>query len=119
MLPQLAPAAFDRQNHTIRGGGIVLGEMLPDADEIVVGAPRPNDGQHSQRPPSIRPARRRATAITSATDTYGLGPLSMPSRARTPSSSTEDRKGVVMGKSVSVHVDIGGRRLIKNKNNKD
>src|SRR3546814_5120174 len=27
MLPQLAPAAFDRQNHTHRGGGIGPGDM--------------------------------------------------------------------------------------------
>src|SRR3546814_11896917 len=30
---------------------------------------------------------------------------------------TEDRKSVVSGKSVSVRVDLGGRRIIKQKNN--
>src|SRR3546814_20188788 len=32
--------------------------------------------------------------------------------------SLQDRKSVVSGKSVSVRVDLGGRRIIKNKNNK-
>src|SRR3546814_20769610 len=32
--------------------------------------------------------------------------------------SSRDRKSVVSGKSVSVRVDLGGRRFIKKKNNK-
>src|SRR3546814_7591458 len=41
-------------------------------------------------------------------------PLTPPSRARPP-----DRKSVVSGKSVSVRVDLGGRRIIKKKKKKD
>src|SRR3546814_11586289 len=33
--------------------------------------------------------------------------------------SGQDRKSVVEGKSVSVRVDVGGRRIIKQKQNKD
>src|SRR3546814_16759018 len=50
--------------------------------------------------------------------------LPTPSRSSLPrmifSSSAgpcEDRKSVVEGKSVSVRVDLGGRRIIKKKNN--
>src|SRR3546814_12683885 len=34
------------------------------------------------------------------------------------STGQEDRKSVVSGKSVSLRVDLGGRRIIKQKNNK-
>src|SRR3546814_14965554 len=39
-----------------------------------------------------------------------------PVRSCRNASLTRDRKGVVSGKSVSVRVDIGGRRIIKQKN---
>src|SRR3546814_13766090 len=38
------------------------------------------------------------------------------SRVRTERFHREDRKSVVQGKSVSVRVDLGGRRIIKKKN---
>src|SRR3546814_17902587 len=38
-----------------------------------------------------------------------------PTSPRTRSASLSDRKSVVEGKSVSVRVDLGGRRSIKNK----
>src|SRR3546814_15548799 len=37
--------------------------------------------------------------------------------ADTPGMPPRDRKSVVEGKSVSVRVDLGGRRIIKKKNN--
>src|SRR3546814_17545807 len=48
-------------------------------------------------------------------------PLTCPSRARETGSfgsagrNTGDRKSVVLGRSVSVRVDLGGRRIIKKK----
>src|SRR3546814_12343661 len=41
-----------------------------------------------------------------------------PSTDSTPPATKEDRKSVVKGKSVSVRVDLGGRRFIKKKKNK-
>src|SRR3546814_12770815 len=43
----------------------------------------------------------------------GLEPLLMPP----PAKERTDRKSVVEGKSVSVRVDLGGRRIIKKKKN--
>src|SRR3546814_19304112 len=37
-------------------------------------------------------------------------------KSRLQISQKEDRKSVVSGKSVSVRVELGGRRIIKNKN---
>src|SRR3546814_17051545 len=39
--------------------------------------------------------------------------------AQVESTTSEDRKSVVWGKSVSVRVDLGGRRIIKKKNQID
>src|SRR3546814_17980314 len=39
-----------------------------------------------------------------------------PDRLRGPVIKKKDRKSVVQGKSVSVRVDLGGRRIIKKKN---
>src|SRR3546814_17107701 len=38
-----------------------------------------------------------------------------PFRRSPPAARSEDRKGVVSGKSVSVRVDLGGRRIITKK----
>src|SRR3546814_17149691 len=45
--------------------------------------------------------------------------LLSPQAASARAPSEEDRKGVVSGKSVSVRVDLGGRRIIKKKKKKD
>src|SRR3546814_19219004 len=42
--------------------------------------------------------------------------LSMPALSRRIQTLEQDRKSVVSGKSVSVRVDLGGRRIIKQKN---
>src|SRR3546814_16588991 len=42
----------------------------------------------------------------------------MPSWSRSSSAPSRDRKSVVSGKSVYVRVDLGGRRIINNKNYK-
>src|SRR3546814_12712710 len=56
---------------------------------------------------------------------YGMGDVSARARSwtrgemadnRDASSGASDRKSVVEGKSVSVSVDLGGRRIIKKKN---
>src|SRR3546814_20722203 len=41
-----------------------------------------------------------------------------PGRHRRRGGQKQDRKSVVEGKGVSVRVDLGGRRIIKKKNNK-
>src|SRR3546814_15756283 len=46
-----------------------------------------------------------------------LNGIAVARRPAQVASGTEDRKSVVWGKSVSVRVDLGGRRLIKNKHN--
>src|SRR3546814_10579242 len=79
---------------------------------------------------SIRRARRRATPLAAPRHTRSIAPIgTSPSgprclrrtpliardrRRRAPSRAI-DRKRVVEGKSVSVRVDIGGRRIIKKK----
>src|SRR3546814_13901421 len=52
-------------------------------------------------------ARRQAARSDSTTTTRGR---------RAPSALQNDRKSVVEGTSVSVRVDLGGRRIIKTKN---
>src|SRR3546814_19566900 len=49
----------------------------------------------------------------------GLIPVERSSHSsRAPPKRARDRKSVVEGKSVSVRVDLGGRRVLKKKNNK-
>src|SRR3546814_15018690 len=79
-----------------RGSGLVLGQRLSGR------AGRPA-GEISQAPVARGPAER-------ATDsTYQTGRRPRVGRVG-------DRKSVVEGKSVSVRVDPGGRRIIKKKN---
>src|SRR3546814_13907110 len=64
---------------------------------------------------NLTPPRSRATAAAVLMLMFniiglGLGPL-FAGIVR------EDRKSVVSGKSVSVRVDLGGRRILKQKNN--
>src|SRR3546814_13958712 len=47
-----------------------------------------------------------------------LGPSAQPRRDRRDRLDRGDRKSVVYGKSVSVRVDLGGRRIIKKKKQK-
>src|SRR3546814_13904093 len=60
-------------------------------------------------------ARRnsRASRNTTLAPTWAIGSL-LPSRSSRARSL--DRKSVVEGKRVTVHVDLGGRRTIKQKN---
>src|SRR3546814_18856427 len=44
--------------------------------------------------------------------------VTVSGKAACPSPSIPDRKSVVQGKSVSVRVDLGGRRIIKKKKKK-
>src|SRR3546814_15940569 len=53
---------------------------------------------------------RAACALGEACENVGIGP---------PAEGGRDRKSVGEGKSVSVRVDLGGRRIIKKKNNRD
>src|SRR3546814_11217223 len=45
-----------------------------------------------------------------------LGPLWLLPRRMWPAMAVVDRKSVVSGKSVSVRVEVGGRRIVKKKN---
>src|SRR3546814_16069878 len=56
-------------------------------------------------------ARRGASPVSALPAEHGDG-------TATVRPGSEDRKSVVSGKSVSVRVDLGGRRLIKKKKNK-
>src|SRR3546814_11399923 len=66
-----------------------------------------------QPPPGARSNRGRAGPATSpqVDSTDGWSPPRRPQGNR----GTEERKSVVEGKSVSVRVDSGGRRIIKKK----
>src|SRR3546814_13258432 len=64
--------------------------------------PRGSQGGHS-------PAPSIGSAGAAARGSLGSPPQPMPSRRR----REPDRKSVVQGKSVSVRVDLGGRRFIK------
>src|SRR3546814_11361950 len=63
------------------------------------------DGQRKRRHGRSRPGESDG----------GLNFVVMPDSFRHP--TIQDRKSVVSGKSVSVRVDLGGRRIIKKKNN--
>src|SRR3546814_11354923 len=80
-------------------------------------------------PPLVKQRRSRDPELTqnlilkAATDAFamhGFEGATLPKIAASAGVSTPllDRKSVVWGKSVSVRVDLGGRRLIKKKNNK-
>src|SRR3546814_16072316 len=59
--------------------------------------------------------RRRADAADHAAREGRLEQVRRTHRAAARRARTEDRKSVVEGKSVSVRVDLGGRRIIKKK----
>src|SRR3546814_6317151 len=52
-------------------------------------------------------------------DEDAIAPFSVQPIDRLRENTLVDRKSVVQGKSVSVSVDLGGRRLIKKKKNKE
>src|SRR3546814_20872899 len=64
-----------------------------------------------EHPFRLMPPRSQRRAVTTSPAYYG--PSAKISIRRT---SKKDRKSVVQGKSVSVRVDLGGRRIIKKKN---
>src|SRR3546814_16213953 len=73
-------------------------------------APAPGRGQRRPSPPDRRwPST--GTARTAGRGGRRRGSRGSRARAR------RDRKSVVEGKSVSVRVDLGGRRIIKKKKN--
>src|SRR3546814_18122216 len=66
-----------------------------------------------------KPATGITAFLTFMFDTHSLffiacGIIFLPA----PVVGTQDRKSVVSGKSVSVRVDLGGRRILKKKNRK-
>src|SRR3546814_20314653 len=62
--------------------------------------------------------RRRPETVTMRRFATSGGTAGVPSRRQGPDAlEREDRKSVVKGKSVSVRVDLGGRRIIKKKKN--
>src|SRR3546814_18658743 len=68
--------------------------------------------------PPIRDARsttRRALRTATATPFRTSSPAWWPCTSLTFLKLSRDRKSVVQGKSVSVRVDLGGRRIIKKK----
>src|SRR3546814_11533189 len=85
------------------------------------GGPAP---QADWRPQDVTPDLSRAMTaetLSAARDSictaFGVLPSLFASAAHGPL-VREDRKSVVSGKSVSVRVDLGGRRILKKKNTK-
>src|SRR3546814_19404617 len=65
-----------------------------------------------------RPAPVWPAAAVASRPAPRSAPALRPARAR-PIFASRDRKSVVEGKSVSVRVDLGGRRILKKKNKKE
>src|SRR3546814_14255283 len=66
--------------------------------------------------PAERTDRARSSTISAPTDDASAGDAGYASRDTRPRRADEpDRKRVVQGKSVSVRVDLGGRRFITQK----
>src|SRR3546814_15767776 len=66
-------------------------------------------------PTGANSGRRRASCCWSGAATTTGAASARPTRATSTAFSCRDRKSVVEGKSVSVRVDLGGRRIIKKK----
>src|SRR3546814_13885053 len=75
---------------------------------------------------ALRPRPVRLTAASTCTDATGAGAIASSARAQPPTSVSSvthrtevwmaiglDRESVVLGKGVSVRVDLGGRRILK------
>src|SRR3546814_14577601 len=80
------------------------------SDLIVVRPPRHRASGRRPARDQPRPDLRARGAAALDRAPHRPGPAD-PLRRRRP-----DRKSVVLGKSVTVRVDLGGRRIIKNKN---
>src|SRR3546814_13409219 len=95
----------------------------PFCSTALLDALRPRSWTHSQgRAPIFVPPRPIPTHRKSATSrrlpaSYGPKPCHSPERPRSSIpkvvASVTDRKSVVEGKSVTVRVDLGGRRYLK------
>src|SRR3546814_14036413 len=83
-------------------------DLRPDRADLGALGPAGPGGRRGQRGRAALCLRRRA-AVAAQPD------LDL----REPADALADRKSVVSGKSVSVRVDLGGRRIIKNKNNRN
>src|SRR3546814_17052307 len=59
------------------------------------------------------PTPAKPDVTTTVAGAAGAGPAAQP--AGVPAAGSADRKSVVEGKSVSVRVDLGGRRTLKTK----
>src|SRR3546814_11571194 len=84
--------------------------------DVVRHRPRPELGDRQHR--TLTPPANATT-----TDLAGARPRRAPAQPRTHCANVPyrygDRKSVVSGKSVSVSLDIGGRRIIKKKKKKE
>src|SRR3546814_15636235 len=87
----------------------VCSSDLPNLQPKYLGSP--------QSPVGIQRKRRRGLLQHPATDLAGTlrSGISQRRRTRQDFRAFLDRKSVVSGKSVSVRVDLGGRRIIKKK----
>src|SRR3546814_17279215 len=82
-------------------------------------SPACRNGRAGRSLPSARPAADGRSGAISAPNTIAPPAHGRASRCRRDNRQLKaDRKSVVEGKSVSVRVDIGGRRIIKKKTQK-
>src|SRR3546814_13433290 len=80
----------------------------------------PRRGRQDIRPAEVTRGgvcKRPTNSIIQTSSSTARRPLKR--RVATPPRQKRDRKSVVYGKSVSVSVDLGGRRIIKKKKKKD
>src|SRR3546814_11935594 len=110
-----SPTLFRSDARYRRGQGCAV-RRLRDAVVGVPAAPpvarqqHERDGRHDRDGAGARPH--------GGGDAAGAEPRVQRVRAESGGLSAGDRKSVVWGKSVSVRVDLGGRRLIKKKKKK-
>src|SRR3546814_15394481 len=81
--------------------------------DSLTGTPPASEGETKSAQPSLDEQTRRMSEQAATSETR-LAELKAQ-LAQAPKVITEDRKSVVQGRSVSVRVDIGGRRVIKKK----
>src|SRR3546814_19643847 len=94
--------------------GVLAGTLITEGDRIVSVAQTGQSSTPSAVTSCMRLRSPPKVAVPGATSLARIQSQPLRSSLRRACSTT-DRKSVVSGKSVSVRVDLGGRRIIKKK----
>src|SRR3546814_13821122 len=99
-----------------------ISDWSSDVCSSDLGGPHPSQTRHEQRPDAAcprypHPKEARQDCLADAARCLPVPRLTPCGPVRSPRHpASPDRKSVVTGKSVSVRVDLGGRRIIQKKN---